>query len=437
MLSTDVVHGPEPYQDRGIVTEAEKGFFRFDEVDLGQMRQLLPTAIAHARMEDQAAVQSVVIERTISLLPEPNFGDVRWNIALATPRESATVYADARGTIFAADLSNTIRSQRLDLIVQDDWPMAEAQAALAAVVGTGAVVHELRVYDRYLYLEADHPTDPGQARSYSWDYSGVKRGIADTSNLLSMGFSTLGYERFALAQLDLAALPKIKAAALEAFDSPGTKITYMRAQRTTDRPGPPEVLWYVDLEQADGQEGEVVANTAGEILNVALPESRRAAAGPWNAPETLVATLAMVGRTFPPGTRFHEITLSSTGASAKIEDPQAPAQIADFIIDDGGASRFGFGPSPFDVFDEATLFTIEDLAPLDAGRFAELSERTLARMQMDGLSAARFTISRTPFMFDSRGETFIEIRAEKDDGWSGGRASYAIDDGEELDVVLP
>ena len=34
-------------------------------------------------------------------------------------------------------------------------------------------------------------------------------------------------------------------------------------------------------------------------------------------------------------------------------------------------------------------------------------------------------------------ELLGEIRAEKDDGWSGGRASYAIDDGEELDVVLP
>jgi len=58
-------------------------------------------------------------------------------------------------------------------------------------------------------------------------------------------------------------------------------------------------------------------------------------------------------------------------------------------------------------------------------------------MQLDGLTVARFTISRTPFMFDNKGKTFVDIRAEKDEGWAGGRASYAIDDGDELDVVLP
>lgn len=435
-LTTHIVSGPTPYRGSGVVATAEHSFFGYDEVGIEHLPQVIAEAIARAGFEEAPRVTAVTIERAVALLPEPAYGDVRWNIALASPRETATVYADAAGTIVAADLSGTIRAQRLDLLAQDDWPMAEAQAALAAAIGDSAVLHELSVNDGYLHVDADHPSDPNLSRSYSWDYSGVRYSLIDTPNFLAVGIG--GYERFALAELDLTALPAVKAAALAAFESPGAELVSMRAKRTTDRPGAPEALWYMEIRQADGQAGEVVARPDGSILDIVLPEGRRAAAaGPWNAPDSLVAGLELVRSKFEPGTRFSEISFNGTSISVKVEDPRAPGEIASFTVDAGGASRFGFGPSPFDVFSEGTLFTLDDLAPLDATRFGELAERTIARMQMEGLDATRFTISRTPFMFDSRGKIFIEIRAEKDNGWTGGRAAYAIDDGEELDVVLP
>jgi hypothetical protein len=434
VLNIHSVSGPTPYRDQGIVAETENSFFAFDEVALDRLSEVVAAAMDRAGLEETPSVSAISIERQVSILPARAYGDVRWSIALVTPRESATVYADAGGRIFAADLSQTIRSQRLNLLEQDDWPMADAQLALASVLGDGPVAHELRVYDTYVYLEADSPADNQQARSYSWDYSGVKRGLVDTPSML--GYGVARYERFALSELDLAALPGIKAAALAAFDSPGASIKYMKAQRATDRPGDREVLWYIDLKQADGQEGDIVANVKGEILDVVLPESRRVAAGPWLAPATIVRTLARIGKEFGAGARFSEIFIDDEKATVQVEDPQEPGKMARFVVSPERTMRFGTLMPWENELDPAKAFTLADIAALSEERLAELAERTLAHMKLDGAEVYRYTISRTPFMAASDGSPVVEVRAGKDNGWVGGWVVYYLD-GTEVDVMTP
>ena len=49
--------------------------------------------------------------------------------------------------------------------------MPEAETQLAAVLGAGESVHEVRLYDFYIYIEADSPVTPEEFRTYSWDFS--------------------------------------------------------------------------------------------------------------------------------------------------------------------------------------------------------------------------------------------------------------------------
>ena len=72
-------------------------------------------SIRYVALEGGGAVQSIEISRRVNLLPTPSYGDIRWAIYVASPRESATVYADAEGTIIGGDLSNTNRARQRDI----------------------------------------------------------------------------------------------------------------------------------------------------------------------------------------------------------------------------------------------------------------------------------------------------------------------------------
>lgn len=433
-LSFDSLGGPRPHEGRGIVKREETAFFALDDLALTELDAVIDAAIARAALAGTPTVSAVTIERSLSILPTPAYGAVRWTVSLETPRESATVYADAAGNIYAADLSNTDRARRLDLLAQDDWPMQQAQAELTAALGDAAVVHELRVYNSYLFLEAEHPSDPKLIRDYSWDYSGARSSPPDTPNLLAMGMGD--YQPFALSELDLALLPDIKAAAVEAFGAPGAVVTYVSAEKPTDRVAAPRVLWQVDLRQPDGEEGRVTVSTTGEVLEVSLPESRRVAVD-WLAPATLVSTLARLEQALGREARFLDIHINDRAAIVQVEDPQQPGAIVEVIVDAEQITRRGEPIMPWDKSaDDGRMFTLADLAPLDEMLFAELASRTLEAMALEGAEVFRYTISRTPFMFDAGGKVFVEVRAGKDDGWTSGRVSYDLE-GTALDVVTP
>ncbi len=110
-----------------------------------------------AVLEDAAEVTSLRIAREAIIFPERAYGPVQWRIGIASQRESATVFADASGTITSADLSGTIRAQNLDMLAQDDWPAAEAQAELAGAVGDATFVVELQVAKSAVQVATEVP----------------------------------------------------------------------------------------------------------------------------------------------------------------------------------------------------------------------------------------------------------------------------------------
>ena len=84
---------------------------RLEGVAIAEVAEVGRRALERAALEDPATVTSIAIERNITLLPEPSYGDVRWSIDVRSERDSARVYADAAGNVVAADLSQTNRAK--------------------------------------------------------------------------------------------------------------------------------------------------------------------------------------------------------------------------------------------------------------------------------------------------------------------------------------
>ena len=431
-IDRDAVSGPSPSQGDGIVAETEKSFFDLADVAVTDFDAVVGRAIEKAALEDPPDVTGVEISRSIQILPERTYGDVRWTITLSSGRETATVYANAAGSITSADLSQTIRARRLDLIAQDDWPADQAAADLLNVIGDGVSLHELRVYNSYIFIEADHPSRPDVKRDYSWNYSGVKRGLVDTPTI-PLAVRTV--EKFALSDVDLQALPQVKAAAIEAFDFEGSRITYIKAEKSRLEPGNPRVLWYVDLQQPDGAKGRVTIDIQGKVVNTRLPESRLPDA-PWLDPETVASTLGRIVETFGANARYDEIMIDDNKATIKVEEPSDPGKLSEFILNRSGINRFpSLGPLERQP-NPARVFTAADFTRLDPEALATFSRKAMADIAIDGGEVFRFTISRGTISAAPDGRLLIEVRVGKNDGWTSGWVLYDLE-GRRIDMAGP
>jgi len=381
-------------------------------------------------------VQRITIDRQVSIVPKPAYGSVRWTIAITSGREGATVYANASGRIFAADLSQTNRARRLDLVTQDDWPMEQARDELLAVIGAGKSVHDVRVYNTYIFVVADHPSNPNQTRDYSWNLSGVKRGIVDAP---SSSVKMRGNAPFSLTELDFTRLPKVKAAARAALGMPDDKIAFIRAEKPTTGARQADVRWEVEVAASNGERGVATVSPSGEVLSAVPPPSRRPAES-WLAPAMIVKTLERLKAEFGPTAKFHEIAIGDTQAHILVEDPQRPGTMASFLVNAAQIRRWGSPTMPYDARpDPRRVFTLEELKPLTAERLAEFASRTIKRLKLDGTEVRRYTISRGGILSppSPRGLPVVEVRAGDND--THGRKGWVVFDlsGAETDVMMP
>lgn len=325
-----------------------------------------------------------------------------------------------------------------DLLATDDWSAAEAQEAIADAIGT-ALVHDISISATTIAITADHPTDAEQTKDYSWDGEKVWGGMS-MPNFAALGMGDT--KPFALTDLPFDRLPTVKTAAMAAYGLSGATITEIEGTMPTTRTSKKLIpLWEVHFTQANGETGSVFLTANAQVVDVKLPASQAEATpqGPWLAPETVANTLARIEEEFGADARIIEILINDERASVTMEDPQQGGAVAEFSMDADSITRqdsFMNMPDPF----AGTLdrgFTLADIAPLDAAMLDDLSQRTLDRMAMPGLSVFRFTISRnTLFMTPEDDRLLVEIRAEAADQWTGGRVAYDMS-GNEVDVVLP
>jgi hypothetical protein len=437
----ETVRGPRPVTPHSFIDDVTQGFFPFTAAALERTPDVVFEAIDRAALQDAASVSSIEIARRISILPNPGYGPVRWTLSVVSARETATVTADEAGRIVAADLSGTERARTLNLIREDDWPKDQAIADLGAVLGPTRRIRELTVYDKYLSLDADHPTAQGQTIGYSWDLSGVKSmGIA-----MPIFPGTPDEASFVVDEIDLQRLSAVRDAARKAWGEDGARIVYLMLRRDMDAAGAPPLRWTVNFNDPSGESGSVVLGTDGTVVSVALPPSRRPKLD-WMAPETVVETLGRLDKELGSATRISQLMFQNGQAQVLAEDPRQPGSNANFIMDAEDMTRFGT-PMPWEAETNGDhAFRITDLAFFDAETLRRLTEETYKRLKTDAakMPVSRYTFSvgqlMTPmgdFMVPSPdGKVTLEIRVEAANGMDGGWVAFTSK-GKAFDVMMP
>ena len=439
--------GPRPSDVPGLVGDLSGGFFGRGEIALERVPDVAARAIAYARLEDEARVQSIEIARQVSILPEPAFGAIGWSIYVTSGRESATIRADAAGNIVGGDLSNTNRARRMDLLADADWPQQEAMTALAAIFGDDRRLREFTVRPRALSVSADHPSIAGRKEDYTWTISGVTR-----SPLLSPlvhGASTA--ELFSLKDVDLSGLERIRRIARQEWGNDQSQLEYMTLRRASDVPGGAELRWVVHfsdpgVDGAGDGGGTVEITPDGTVRQVDLPESRRPKPD-WLAPQTISDTLRRISAEFPKSARFAELGFDGDNTRILAEDPNRAGAMAEFVVDDTQIARSAMRMPWDEEFRPERLFAMEAVGAFTGGGgLAEFRARAYRRLGVDdtAMPVSRYTFAIGQAMGPDGtftvpspdGRLTLEIRVASPDGQRTGRVTYASS-GEEIDVKMP
>lgn len=440
--------GPRPTRSAGLVGDIDSGFFDRSEIALEKVPEVAANAIAYARLDEEAHVQSIEIARHIDILPMPAYGDIRWSIYVTSGSESAIVRTDAAGNIIGADLANTNRARNMDLLGDGDWPHREARDALFAVFGDERRLRDFTVRPRAISVTADYPAAPGRKEDYNWTISGVTR-----SPLLSPLMHGAGKdELFSLQEVDLTALARIRAIARNAWGHESAKLEYMTLRRVSETAGKPELRWIVTFTERSTKAGEADASGSvevtpdGTVRKVTLPAGRASGAD-WLAPATISATLGRIGKDFGPGGRFAEIVFDADKARILSEDPARPGAMAGFEADASGMSRIRRLMPWDEQYRKERLFDLEALSVFTQGdSLADFTARTYRRLQVDEATMPQiryaFAIGQimgpdgTYMVPSPDGRPTLQVRLESADGSRTGRVVYDSS-GKEIDVRMP
>lgn len=432
-LTRESVDGPEPVQASGPVDDVVSGLFQLTDIRLADAPALAWTAIKRAGLEDEAHIVSMSIARTVSILPKPTYGEIRWTIEVASANEQATVYADAKSHIIGADLSGTHRAKTLNYYT-GDWLPDQARLELGAIIGHAETVYQFGVAHDGLYVDVVSPDDPDKLRRYSWDLGGVRRGIVDVPNIDRI-MPIAGRRPFSFDVVDLGLIKPLARAARQRLGMPEGEVSDMTATHPAVGVSSVVLVWEVEVTDTDGSKGKVKADEKGNITTVALPRNRLPKRD-LLSPEAIEDTLQRLAQSFGPKTRFIDITFfNDQDAVVVAEDPLKPGTKAKFTVSPTDMERFGTGF--FTAMRPEDTFTLEEARSIDVKLLKAMEDETVKRIRLQGSALSLVDFSRgNAFVRSPRGMITVEMRVATPQAVQSGRVTFEAD-GHVLDVMQP
>jgi hypothetical protein len=417
LFERDDVSGPRPVQVPRHTASIAAALFSPADVAMTGLDPLIDAAVARAALDDPARVTRIEIARQLVILPEPRYGPLRIALTVASGRESATVYALPDRTIVAADLSQTNRAARLDLLRQDDWPMQEAQESLAALVGADATIRRIIVSPKRISLQRDDAANPQAGQGASWDLSGAIASPLSSLNLGQFGSDHLGFK---LSEVSFARLPLVKANALAAFGVPGGAITDITARKPLSVRGTAasEVLWHVQVQFPNTPPGRLgpfadldelglaTVSVDGKVTGVRLPKRLRPPVD-WVSGRGLELTLGALREKFGPDIRIQAVSLGKYGARIELEDPAAPGKTIVLKYDEDGLA-----PDPISLRSYVRLehaFTLARLEPAGIGGIAAIADEAYRRIGIADEKPASITLYGSSGLRSPAGSPHLEV----------------------------
>ncbi|MBY0613524.1 MAG: hypothetical protein K2P80_15210 [Beijerinckiaceae bacterium] len=385
LFNSDMVAGPRPIETPRVVDDVRSGLFLLSDIAMSEIEQVKARAIERARLDEQGSVRRISIERSVNVFAQPRrYGALFWRITVGSDRESATIYAEPGGRIFGADLSQTNRAARLDLLTQTDWPMDEAKQLIKTAIGEARLT-KLEVGRKQINGEYEDPARPNIRQTFSWDLSGLRPGLITRPT-----FERAPVAGFTIDDVDLNRLQAIRAAALAALAEPSAQIIEMVAEVPGDSIGLPALEWRVVTTFANtppSQFGSILPNLDergivkvrldGTVRSILLPKSRRKPIN-WFAPASIVIVADEIRKALGPDIRIAEINIGRDGATIRTEDPLGPGSLAEFKLDSEGLKR-RTGPMGEKL---AATFTFSALTPGGVAGLPDIVTEAINRIDL-------------------------------------------------------
>ena len=267
-ISWEGTRGPDPVEPTLINPKLEENLFNLADVDFTVWPKLAQAAVERAGLQDPARVTKVNIQRRIYLIPSPSNGEVRWTLDVRSGRESASIYANAKGAITGGNFDGTLRAQNLDMY-KGGKPLADAIAEIRATLGTGPTIRRFNFSDRHLWFTGASPTYPGKVGEWKWNLNGLLYSGDDMVQRPNPGMPVA---LFSVDEVDWSILPKVMAAAKQSLKMPQGKVDQIHITKP-DNPAK-AIEWEVWVTDR-GDRGWVTASNAGDVLRAHPPEGRR------------------------------------------------------------------------------------------------------------------------------------------------------------------
>jgi hypothetical protein len=251
-----------------------------------------------------------------------------------------------------------------------------------------------------------------QNQGFSWNLNGLRRPLGGSTHVQMPGGMSSADAGFGIEDADWTQLPATVATAKERLGMPQGRLQGVELRKRAEGLRDPMLMWNVEITDSNGEKGSVLADVAGAVKQVLLPESRRKPSD-WLDPATVVAAFDKIAREFGPDAKLIEVLFHDHKVRISAEDPRRPGQPIDVILSDTGFSRFGSGAFAMAaaMWGKPRTFTIAELEALTPQHIADLAASTVARMNLPNVQVTRITIGRNNMDPSPRGNITIEVRA--------------------------
>ena len=417
--------GPQAVQLQLVNPDLEANLFDLDAVDLSVMPKLMSAAVARARLQNAAAVTRIEIARQTFILPSPTSGDIRWALHVDSGREHAEIYANAQGVVVRADLANTLRAQRLNL-VDDPAVVADAAAAFRDSAGAAPVLTKVDISAKTVNFSTNI-RDGNMAKlgfaipataSFTWDPNGLARRLGNIDANLLMG--NAGPAPFGVDDVNWSLLAQLERDALARFAVPKARVTGVGIAKSSEQPGPPVLAWTVEITEPGGEVTSVIADAQGAIQRVILPASRRPKLN-WLDAATIAAAIERIAPTFGYDAKIASIAFDDRGGRITIDERDNGGRPATFDFSPDGVAR---AAKSFLLNERGPRFGAADVASLNEWTIGALEAQALNRLGAGRPVYLESVTIGAHFFVQQAGAHAIEVRV-RDVAEDSVRAQYA------------
>lgn len=168
------VTGPTPVQLGGMVDDAEKSSFPFDDIDFSAVPKFCKAALDRAGIEG-GKIYRLTFQRGFALTDDGAgaLGNARWHIEINGARENVTAAADPKGNLLGVDLSRT--SKAADYKLLDEAELQRAQNLVKSSLGENTELIEMVFYDKFFMFKVPNAENPRVSDDYKYDINGITR----------------------------------------------------------------------------------------------------------------------------------------------------------------------------------------------------------------------------------------------------------------------